>query len=66
MSSLSPLPPPFDPNKTFQPMWRQAFHWLNQCHVLSPEANRLLNLPTSTVEDLADVLSDGLIYKIKR
>ncbi|CAF1052814.1 unnamed protein product [Adineta ricciae] len=61
MSSLSPLPPPFDPNKTFQPMWRQAFHWLNQCHVLSPEANRLLNLPTSTVEDLADVLSDGIV-----
>jgi hypothetical protein len=36
---------------------------LNQCHVLSPEANRILNLPTSTIEDLADVLSDGLRRK---
>ncbi|UJR33803.1 hypothetical protein I4U23_021227 [Adineta vaga] len=61
MSSLSPLPPPFDPNKNLHPMWRQAFHWLNQSHVLSPEANRILSLPTSTVEDLADILSDGIV-----
>jgi hypothetical protein len=66
MTSPPPLPPPFDPNKTFLPIWRQAYQWLNQCHVLSPEANRVLALPTSTIEDLADILSDGLfLYKKK-
>ncbi|CAF0797762.1 unnamed protein product [Adineta steineri] len=61
MHSPPPLPPPFDPNKSLQPMWRQSFQWLNQCHVLSPEANRILNSPTSTIEDLADILSDGIV-----
>ena len=62
MNSPPPLPPPFDPNRTFHTVWRQAFQWLNQCHVLSPEANKILNLSTSTIEDLADILSDGLIF----
>ena len=63
MTSPPPLPPPFDPNKSCQPAWRQACQWLNQCHVLSPEANRILNQPESTIENLADILSDGLITK---
>jgi hypothetical protein len=66
MTSPPPLPPPYDPNKSFQPVWRQAFQWLNQCHVLPPEANRILNLPTSTIEDLADILSDGLFNKKRK
>ncbi|CAF2335346.1 unnamed protein product [Rotaria sp. Silwood2] len=61
MNSPSSLPPPFDPNKNFQPVWRQAYQWLNQCHVLSPEANRILSLPTSTIEDLAVILTDGIV-----
>ena len=61
MNSPPSLPPPFDPNKNFLPVWRQAYQWLNQCHVLSPEANRILNQPASTIEDLADILSDGEI-----
>ena len=60
MSSPPPLPPPFDPTKNFQPLWRQAYQWLNQCHVLSAEAVRILSLPTSTIEDLATILTDGL------
>jgi hypothetical protein len=63
MNSPPPLPPPYDPNKNFQPIWRQAFQWLKQCGVLSPEANRILNQPASTIEDLADILSYGLIKK---
>ena len=59
MNSPPPLPPPFDPSKSIQPAWRQAYLWLNQCHVLPPEAIQILSLPTSTIEDLADVLSDG-------
>lgn len=66
MSSPPPLPPPFDPNKNFLPVWRQAYQWLNQCHVLSPEANRILNQPTTTIEDLADILSDGEKSKEKK
>lgn len=59
MNSPSTIPPPFDPNKNFQPVWRQAYHWLDQCHVLSPEANRILSSSTSTIEDLAVILTDG-------
>lgn len=59
MNSPPPLPAPFDPNKNSQPVWRQAFQWLDECHVLSPEAKRILSLPTSTIGDLAEVLADG-------
>jgi len=59
--SLPAVPPPFDPNRNCQPVWRQAFQWLDQCHVLSPEAKRILNSPSSTIEDLADILSDGIV-----
>lgn len=59
MTSPPPLPPPFDPKKNSQPVWRQACQWLDRCHVLSPEANRILNQTASTIEDLADILSDG-------
>ena len=52
---------PLDPNTSFQPVWRQAYQWLNQCHVLSSEANRILSLPKSTIEDLAVILTDGLL-----
>ncbi len=55
------LPPPFDPNKNLLPAWRQAYQWLNQTHVLPSEAYKILNLPSSTIEDLADTLSDGII-----
>ncbi|CAF4458333.1 unnamed protein product [Rotaria socialis] len=61
MNSPSALPPLFDPNKTFLPFWRQAYQWLNQCHVLAPEANRILSLPASTIEDLAVILTDGIV-----
>ncbi|CAF3979534.1 unnamed protein product [Rotaria magnacalcarata] len=61
MNSPSALPPLFDPNKSFLPVWRQAYQWLNQCHVLAPEANRILSLPASTIEDLAVILTDGIV-----